>query len=131
MIRWWHIWMKYLIYDIFYCVFENSYPPSVIYVNRRRGIVSEWLLVNCRSCIDLWSEYSSLNYLRFEIERIFSIEKEMLQCENVWYKLNRPYDTAISLRIIAYNLMVISITESGKMGGRLCCSSAVKSWEAN
>ena len=51
--------------------------------------------------------------LRWEIERTFSILEEILQSENIWYTRNRNYDSAIDLRIIAYNLMVMSNTETG------------------
>lgn len=51
--------------------------------------------------------------LRWEIERTFSILEEILQGENIWYTRDRSYDNAIGLKIIAYNLMVISNTETG------------------
>lgn len=37
----------------------------------------------------------------------FSILEEILGSENIWYVRNRNYDTAMGLKIIAYNLMVI------------------------
>jgi hypothetical protein len=34
--------------------------------------------------------------------------------EEIWYVRNRNYDTAMGLKIIAYNLMVISNIENGE-----------------
>ena len=64
--------------------------------------------------IDLRREYASLYSLRWEIERTFSILKEILQCENIWYTKNRDYGAAMGLKAIAYNPMVISNIEAGE-----------------
>jgi hypothetical protein len=37
-----------------------------------------------------------------------------MKAENIWYTGNRSYDTAIGLKAIVYNLMVISIIKAGK-----------------
>ena len=63
--------------------------------------------MNRRIGIDLRREYASLYSLRWEIERTFSILEEILRCENIWYTKNRDYGTAMGLKAIAYNLMVI------------------------
>ena len=63
--------------------------------------------------IDLRREYFSMYSLRWEIERTFSILEEIMGAENLWYTRNRSYDIAIGLKIIAYNLMVMSNTETG------------------
>lgn len=100
--------------DIYDYVFENSHSIPVIDTNKSRGIVPERLLVNCMVGIDLRREFSSLYSLRKEIELIFTILEETLRCENVWYTENRNYYTAIDLKIIAYNLMVLSNIEAGE-----------------
>ncbi|MGP6207393.1 hypothetical protein ACNF42_05120 [Cuniculiplasma sp. SKW3] len=69
--------------------------------------------MNRKIGIDLSKEYSSMFSLRWEIERTFSILEEILHSENIWYTLSRSYDTAIGLKIITCNLMVISNTETG------------------
>ena len=48
--------------------------------------------------------------LRWEIERTFSILEEIMKVNTV----NRDYDTAIGLKTIAYNLMVISNMKLGE-----------------
>ena len=94
--------------DIYDYVFENTHSIPVIDTNKRRGIVTDRLSVNLRIGIDLRREYSSLYSLRWEIERTFSILEEIMNAENIWYVRNRSYDTAIGLKAIAYNLMIIS-----------------------
>ena len=69
--------------------------------------------MNRKIGIDLRREYSSLYSLRWEIERTFSILEEVMRAENIWYNRNRSYDTAIGLKTIAYNLMVISNIKTG------------------
>ena len=100
--------------DTYDYVFENTHALPVIDTNRRRGIVPERLPVNRRIGIDLRQEHSALYSLRWEIERTFSIPEEILQCENAWYTRSRSYDTAMGLKAIAYNLMVISNMEAGE-----------------
>lgn len=63
--------------------------------------------------IDLRKEYLSMYSHRWETERTFSILEDILQNENIWHAPNRSYDTTIGLKIIAYNLMTISNTETG------------------
>ena len=47
------------------------------------------------------------------MERTFAILEEIMKAENLWYTGNRDYGVAISLKTIAYNLMVISNIEQG------------------
>ena len=89
--------------DIYDYVFENTHALPVIDTNRRRGIVSHKLSVNRKIDIDL----------RREIERTFSILEEIMNAENICYTGNRDCDTAMGLKAIAYNFMVISSMEVG------------------
>lgn len=82
-------------------MFENTHALPVIDTIRRRGI-------------DLRREHASLSSLMWEIERTFSILEEILRCENIWYTRNRDYYTAIGLKTIVSNLMVISNMNSGE-----------------
>ena len=70
--------------------------------------------MNRRIGIDLRREYASLYSLRWQIERTFSILEEIMKTENIWYVKNRDYDTAMGLKAIAYNLMVVSNMKSGE-----------------
>ena len=45
-----------------------------------------------------------------EIEDLKNRYKSEGDAENIWYNRNRSYDTAMGLKAIAYNLMVISNT---------------------
>ena len=49
--------------------------------------------------------------MKWEIERTFSILEGIMSSGNIWYVSNRDYDNAIGLKVIAYNLMVISNIE--------------------
>ena len=50
----------------------------------------------------------SMRYkLREEIERTNSILEGILDSEFIWYTSNRDFDTAIGLKILTYNLVVI------------------------
>jgi len=99
--------------DIYDYIFENTHSIPVIDTNKRRGIVPERLSVNRRIGIDLRREYASMYSLRWEIERTFSILEEIMKTENIWYVRNRDYDTAMGLKAIAYNLMIVSNIETG------------------
>jgi hypothetical protein len=101
--------------DIYDYVFENTHSIPVIDTNRRRGIIPERLSMNREIGIDLRREYSSLYSLRWEIERTLSILEEIMETEDIWYVRNRSFDTAIGLKTIAYNLMIVS---NIKMGNR-------------
>ena len=100
--------------DIYYYVFENTHTIPIIDTNKRRGIVNDRLPVNRKIGIDLRKEYASMYPLRWEIECTFSILEEILKCENVRYTINRDYDTAMGIKAIAYNLMIISNRELGE-----------------
>ena len=94
--------------EIYDYIFENTHSIPVIDTNRRRGIVPERLSVNRRIGIGLRKEYAPLYSLMWEVERTFSILEEIMKTENIWYVKNRDYDTAMGLKAIAYNLMVVS-----------------------
>ncbi len=98
------------IYDY---IFENTHSIPVIDTNKRRGIVPERLSVNRKIGIDLRREYASMHSLRWEIERMLSILEEIMKTENIWYVRNRDYDTAMGLKAIAYNLMIVSNIKTG------------------
>ena len=104
--------------EIYDYIFENAHSLPVIDTNRRRGIINDRLTVNRRIGIELRNEYSSMYSMRWEIERTFSILEEIMGSENIWYVSNRDYDNIIGLKVIAYNLMVISNIELGIAGGK-------------
>lgn len=70
--------------------------------------------MNSKIGIALKNEHASLYSLRWEKERTFSILEDIPRCENVWYIQKRSYDTAIGLKAIAYNLMIVSNIEAGE-----------------
>ena len=82
--------------------------------NRRMGIILEKLIMNRKIGIDIRKNNSGMYSLRWEIERTFSILDGMLGSEDIWYVRNRNYDTAMGLKFIAYNLMVIWNIENGE-----------------
>jgi hypothetical protein len=51
---------------------------------------------------------SSKYKLRWEIEGIFSIIKEILGMKHIWYVMNRDYDSAIEEIIVACNCIVMA-----------------------
>ena len=69
--------------------------------------------MNRKIGIDLRREYSALYSLRWEIERTFSILEEIMETEDIWYTRNRSFHTAIGLKAIAYNLMIVSNIKMG------------------
>ena len=69
---------------------------------------NERLTVNRRIGIELKKEYSSMYSMRWEIDGTFSILEGIMGSENIWYVSNRDYDNIIGLRVVAYNLTVIS-----------------------
>ena len=99
--------------EIYDYIFENAHSLPVIDTNKRRGIIDERLTVNRKIGIELRNEYSSMYSMRWEIERTFSILEEIMGSENIWYVSNRDYDNIIGLKVIAYNLMVISNIKLG------------------
>lgn len=52
--------------------------------------------------------------LRWKIERTFSILEEIMKVEYIWYTINRDYDTAMGLKTIAYNLIILSNRKPGE-----------------
>ena len=69
--------------------------------------------MNRKIGIDLRKGHASLYSLRWEIGRTFSILEEIIRAENIWYVSKRSYDTAIGLKAIAYNLMIVSNIKMG------------------
>ena len=100
--------------DIYDYVFENTHTIPIIDTNKRRGIVNDRLPVNRKIGIDLRKEYASMYPLIWEIECTFSILEEILKYENVRYTINRDYDTAMGIKAIEYNLIIISNRELGE-----------------
>ena len=99
--------------DIYDYVFENTHSIPVIDTNRRRGIIPEQLSMNRKIGIYLRREYPSLYSLRWEIERTFTILEDIMRAENIWYVSNRDYDSAMGLKAIAYNLIIVSNIKMG------------------
>ena len=81
--------------DIYDYIFENAHAIPVIDTNRRRGIVQDRLTYNRKLGIALRKKESSRYKLRWEIERTFSILKEILEMEYIWYVKHRNYDVSI------------------------------------
>ena len=96
------------IYDY---IFANTQSLPIIDTNKRRDAVNEGLTVSRRIGIDLIKEYSSMYSMRRQIERTFSIFEGIMRSENIWNVSNRDYDNIIGLKMITYNLMVISNIE--------------------
>ena len=76
-------------------IFDNIHAIPVIDTNRRRGIVENKLSYNRKLGIVLGKKESSRYKLRWEIERTFSILKEILGMEYIWYIKHRNYDVSI------------------------------------
>ena len=81
--------------DIYDYIFENAHAIPVIDTNRRRDIVEDRLTYNRKLGIALRKKESSRYKLRWEIERTFSILKEILEMEYIWYVKHRNYDVSI------------------------------------
>ena len=81
--------------DIYDYIFENTHAMPVIDTNRRRGIVQDRLTFNRKQGITLRKKESSRYKLRWEIERTFSILKEILGMEYIWYVKHRNYNVSI------------------------------------
>ena len=105
--------------DVYDYIFENTHSVPVIDTNRRRGIVENRLTYNRKLGISIRKEESSRYKLRWEIERTFSILKEILRMERIWYVKHRNYDTAIGEIIVAYNCIVMSDKIAGMPGRKI------------
>ena len=81
--------------DVYDYIFENTHAIPVIDTNRRRGIIEDRLTFNRKLGIALRKKESSRYKLRWEIERTFSILKEILEMEYIWYVGNRNYHVSI------------------------------------
>lgn len=90
--------------EIYDYIFENTHSMPFIDTNRRMGIILEKLIMNRKIGIDIRKNNSGMYSLRWEIERTFSILDGMPGSEDIWYVRDRNYDTAMGLKIIAYNL---------------------------
>ena len=100
------LWIQSTVYDsshIYDYVFENTHALPVIYTNKRRGIVENNFTFNRKQDIIIRRSEKTRYRLRWEIERTFSILKEILNCAKIGYVRNRNYDFAIGERITAYN----------------------------
>ena len=86
--------------DIYDYVSENIHALPIIDTNKRGGIIPHRLLANSKIGSDLRKEYASLYSLRLEIERTSGMFEEIMKAEKIWY-------TAIGLKTMAYNLMII------------------------
>ena len=105
--------------DIYDYIFENTHSLPVIDTNRRRGIINDRLAVNRKIGIELRKRESSRYKLRWEIERTFSILKEILGMEYVWYVRNRNYDAAMGEIIVAYNCIIMANKITGRAGSKI------------
>ncbi|WMT55540.1 MULTISPECIES: transposase [Acidiplasma] len=105
--------------DIYDYIFENTHSIPVIDTNRRRGIVENKLTYNRKLGIALRKKESSRYKLRWEIERTFSILKEILGMEYIWYVRHRNYDIAIGEIIVAYNCIVMANKITGNSGRKI------------
>ena len=105
--------------DIYDYIFENAHAVPVIDTNKRRGIVEDKLTYNRKLGIAIRKKESSRYKLRWEIERTFSILKEILGMEYIWYVRNRNYDAAIGEIIVAYNCIVMANKIVGRAGRKI------------
>ena len=105
--------------DVYDYIFENTHSLPVIDTNRRRGIINDRLTVNRKIGIELRKRESSMYKLRWEIERTFSILKEILGMEHIWYVKQRNYDTAIGEIIVSYNCIIMANKIAGISGRKI------------
>ena len=105
--------------DVYDYIFENTQAMPVIDTNRRRGIVEDRLTFNRKLGIALRKKESSRYKLRWEIERTFSILKEILEMEYIWYVKHRNYDIDIGEIIVAYNCIVMANKITGISGRKI------------
>ena len=105
--------------DIYDYIFENAHAVPVIDTNKRRGIVEDKLTYNRKLGIAIRKKESSRYKLRWEIERTFSILKEILGMEYIWYVRNRNYDAAIGEIIVAYNCIIMANKIAGISGRKI------------
>ena len=105
--------------DIYDYIFENTHAVPVIDTNRRRGIINDRLAVNRKIGIELRKRESSRYKLRWEIERTFSILKEILGMEHIWYVKHRNYDVSVGEIIVAYNCIVMANKITGRAGRKI------------
>ena len=105
--------------DIYDYIFENTHAMPVIDTNRRRGIIENKLSYNRKLGIVLRKKESPRYKLRWEIERAFSILKEILEMEYIWYVKHRNYDIAIGEIIVAYNCIVMANKITGISGRKI------------
>ena len=102
--------------DVYDYIFENTQAMPVIDTNRRRGIIEDKLTYNRKLGIALRKKESSRYKLRWEIERTFSILKEILEMEYIWYIKHRNYAVSIGEIIVAYNCIVMANKITGISG---------------
>ena len=105
--------------DIYDYIFENTHAMPVIDTNRRRGIIEDRLTFNRKQGITLRKKESSRYKCRCGIERTFSILKEILEMEYIWYVKHRNYDVSIGEIIVAYNCIVMANKITGISGRKI------------
>ena len=97
-----------MVHRIYSYIFENTHAMPVIDTNRKREIIENKLTYNSKPGIALRKKESSRYKLRWEIERTFSILKEILKMEYIWYVKLRNYDVSIGEIIVACNCIVMA-----------------------
>ena len=100
-------------------IWYTTHSIPVIDTNKRRGIVENELTYNRKLGIALRKKESSKYKLRWEIERAFSIIKEILVMEHTWHVKHRNYDIAIGEIIVAYNCIVMADKITGISGRKI------------
>ena len=105
--------------DIYDYIFENTHAMPVIDTNRRRVIVENKLTYNRKLGIALRKKESSRYKLRWEIDRTFSILKEILGMGYIWYVKHRNYDISIGEIIVAYKCIVMADKITGISGRKI------------
>ena len=105
--------------DIYEYIFENTHSIPVIDTNKRRGIVEDRLNYNRKCGIELRKRESSRYKLRWETKRTFSILKEILGMEYIWYVKHRNYDVSVGEIIVAYNCIIMANKITGISGSKI------------
>ena len=105
--------------DIYDYIFEDTHSVPVIDTNKRKGIVKDKLTYNRKLGISIRKRESSRYKLRWEIERTFSILKEILGMEYIWYVKHRNYDVSVGEIIAAYNCIIMANKITGRVGRKI------------
>jgi hypothetical protein len=97
-------------YEIFYKLRKETTALPIIDINPRRGRKTpyqedsneRWLMKSIRI------KYKKLYRKRWEIERINNVLESQLFMEFIFYTPHRHYNQAVGLKIMAYNIQVIT-----------------------